>query len=163
MDEMKGKRVSDTNIDMAILMLPSDANPHGNVHGGVVMKRIDEAGGAVATRHSGGRVVTASVDRLDFLAPVFVGDILVIKASVNMVGGTSLEVGARVEAENPKTGEVRRAVSAYLTYVALDTDDKPKKVPPLILVTDEDRRRNREAKERRRVRLAGRCKCDPEE
>ena len=156
---MQGKKVSDTNIDMAIMMLPSDANPHGNVHGGVVMKRIDEAGGAVATRHSGGRVVTASVDRLDFLAPVFVGNILVIKASVNMVGSSSLEVGARVEAEDPKTGEVRRAVSAYMTYVALDENDKPKKVPPLILETEDDHRRNQEAYDRRRIRLAGRCAC----
>ncbi len=155
---MEGKRVSETNINMAALMLPQDANPHGNVHGGVVMKRIDEAAGTVATRHSGGRVVTASVDRLDFLAPVFVGNILVIKASVNLVGGTSLELGARVEAEDPKTGEVRRAVSAYLTYVALDDDNKPKKVPPLILETEEDHRRNREAQERRRLRLAERMK-----
>jgi uncharacterized protein (TIGR00369 family) len=159
---MQGKKVSETAINMAVIMMPQDANPSGNVHGGVVIKRIDEAGGVVALRHSGSRVVTASIDRLDFLRPVYVGEVLVLKASVNYVGTSSLEVGVRVEAENPRTGRVRHCVSAYLTYVALDDDAKPYPVPTLILDNGEDRRRNAEAQERRRVRLAetqkARCK-----
>jgi uncharacterized protein (TIGR00369 family) len=150
---MKSKKVSDTAIDMAVLMMPQDSNTSGNVHGGVVMKRIDEAGGVVALRHSGSRVVTASIDRLDFLRPVKVGNLLVLKASVNLVGTSSLEVGVRVEAENPRTGQVRHCVSAYLTYVALDDLARPTEVPQLVLETEEDERRNAEAMERRQVRL----------
>jgi acyl-CoA hydrolase len=139
-------------------MSPEDANPAGNVQGGVIMKLVDEAGGIVAKRHSRMNVVTASVDRIDFLHPVYIGDVLTIKASLNLVGRTSMEVGARVEAENPLTGEIRHTASAFLTYVALDDNGRPAEVPPLILETEEEKRRNKEAQARREVRLRERVK-----
>jgi acyl-CoA hydrolase len=151
---MVGKRVKDSSVTMAQMMIPLDANPAGNVHGGVVVKIIDEAAGVVAARHSRSNVVTASIDRMDFHNPVFVGDVLFFKASLNLVGKTSMEIGVRVEAENVITGVVRHAASAYLTYVALDPNGKPREVPPLILETEEERRRNGEARRRRDVRLA---------
>jgi acyl-CoA hydrolase len=126
---MEGKRVKESNVIMAQMMIPQDANPAGNVHGGVVVKIIDEAAGVVAARHSRSNVVTASIDRMDFHNPVFVGDVLFFKASLNLVGKTSMEIGVRVEAENLITGVVRHAASAYLTYVALDLSGKPREVP----------------------------------
>jgi len=155
---MDGKHIKDSAVVMAQLMIPQDANPAGNVHGGVVVKIIDEAAGAVAVRHSRTNVVTASIDRMDFHTPVFVGDLLFVKASLNYVGRTSMEIGVRVEAENLLSGEIRHAASAYLTYVALDPNGTPREVPQLILETDEERRRNREARSRRDMRLAERHK-----
>jgi uncharacterized protein (TIGR00369 family) len=151
---MEGKRVTESSVTMAQMMIPQDANPAGNVHGGVIVKIIDEAAAVVAARHSRSNVVTASIDRLNFHNPVFVGDVVFFKSSLNFVGRTSMEIGVRVEAENLITGVVRHAASAYLTYVALDADGKPCAAPPLILETDEDRRRNAGAKRRRDVRLA---------
>ena len=151
---MEGKRVSESRVIIAQAMNPENANPAGNVHGGDIMKLIDAAGGVAATRHARAHVVTASIDRLDFHHPVFIGDVLTLKASVNYVGRTSMEVGVRVEAENPLTGEVRHTGSAYLTFVSLDANKRPTPLPPLILETDEERHRNKEAEERRRMRLA---------
>lgn len=151
---MEGKRVKDSSIVMAQLMTPQDANPAGNIHGGAIMKLIDTAGGVVAFRHARMNVVTASIDRLDFHHPVYIGDLLFLKASVNYVGRTSMEVGVRVEAENLVTGEVRKTASAYLTYVALDKNGRPVPVPPLILETEDEKRRYREAEKRRERRLA---------
>jgi acyl-CoA hydrolase len=151
---MEAKRVKDSNVITAQMMIPQDANPAGNVHGGVVVKIIDEAAGVVAARHARTNVVTASIDRMDFHTPVLVGDLLFFKASLNYVGRTSMEIGVRVEAENLITGEVRRAASAYLTFVALDREGRPVPVPPLILETDEERRRNSDARARRDARLA---------
>lgn len=151
---MEGRTVADTRMVLAQSMMPHDANPMGNVHGGVIMKLIDNAAGVVAIRHARGTCVTASLDRLDFHHPVYVGDLLILKASINLVGRTSIEVGVRVEAENPRTGVVRHTASAYLTFVAIDEKGKPRPVPPLVLETDEERRRNREAVDRRQVRLA---------
>jgi uncharacterized protein (TIGR00369 family) len=150
---MQGKKVSESSLVMAQLMNPQDANPAGNVHGGVIMRLIDTAGGACAARHSRTNVVTASIDRLDFLGPVFIGDLVTCKASINMVGKTSMEIGVRVEAENLLSGETRKASSAYLTYVAMDAKARPVPVPPLILETDDDFRRNCEARMRREARL----------
>ncbi len=163
---MEGKRVGDSRVVMAQMMNPQDANPVGNVHGGVVVKIIDEAAGVVAARHARSNVVTASIDRMDFHNPVFVGDVLFFAASLNLVGRTSMEIGVRVDAENLITGVVRHAASAYLTYVALDAQGKPREVPPLILESEEEKRRNREARERREVRLAEKereagCREDP--
>ena len=163
---MQKKKVKDSKIIMAHQMLPQDANPLGNVHGGVIMRDIDTAGGVAAVRHVRGNAVTASIDRLDFMAPIYVGNLVHVRASVNMVGESSMEVGVRVEAENIFTGEVRHTASAYLTFVALDTDGKPTTVPGLILASDEEKRRNREAKDRRTVRLAEKskekkCRRDP--
>jgi acyl-CoA hydrolase len=151
-NSMEGKKVSETALLMAQLMSPQDANIAGNVHGGVVMKLIDDAGGAVAYRHARSNVVTVSIDRLSFTHPVFVGDLVTFKASINMAGTTSMDIGVRVEAENLITGEVRHAASAYLTYVALDADSKPKAVAPLILENAEQERRFRQALARRNIR-----------
>lgn len=151
---MQGKTKKETSVIIAQEMNPQDANPAGNVHGGVIMKLIDTAAGVVAKRHAGSNVVTASIDSLDFHHPVYVGDVVFFKASINYVGNTSMEVGVRVEAENPITGEVRHTASAYLTFVALDENGKPRKVPPLILETEEDKRRYKEAERRRQIRLS---------
>jgi len=155
---MKNKRPRDSAISMAILMLPEDANPAGNVHGGVIMKHIDSAAGVVAVRHAKSNVVTASIDRLDFHSPVYIGNLLTLRASINIVGHTSMEIGVRVEAEDVMTGKVRHTASAYLTYVALDGNRRPKKVSGLILETQEEIRRNREARARRASRLSERTK-----
>jgi uncharacterized protein (TIGR00369 family) len=151
---MEGKKISESRVVIAQVMNPESANPAGNVHGGDIVKLIDTAGGVAATRHARAHVVTASIDRLDFHHPVFVGDFLTLKASVNFVGKTSMEVGVRVEAENPITGETRHTGSAYLTYVALDLNKRPIQLPPLILETDADRHRNQEAANRKQTRLA---------
>lgn len=137
---------------MSHIALPEDANPSGNLHGGVILKHVDTAGGVVAMRHARANAVTASFERMDFLLPAYVGELLTIKASLNYVGRTSMEVGVRVEAENPITGEVRHTNSAYVTYVALDESGKPRPVPPLDLDTDTARRRWQEAENRRRMR-----------
>jgi acyl-CoA hydrolase len=150
---MNGKTVKETSIVVSYAVMPPDANPVGNVHGGVIMKHIDNTGGIVALRHARRFCVTASVDRLDFHNPSFIGELLTLKASLNLVGRSSMEIGVRVEAENMVSGETRHIASAYLTYVCLDDDRKPMPVPPLILETDEDRRRNRQAAERKRMRF----------
>jgi acyl-CoA hydrolase len=151
---MQGKTVRETALHMAIQMLPQDANPMGNVHGGVIMKHIDEAAGVTATRHARRPSVTASLDRLDFHNPVFVGNLLILKASVNMVGRTSMELGVRVEAEDLRTGLVRHTASAYLTFVALDDNGRPTPVPPLLMEGEDEVRRHQEALNRRQMRLA---------
>jgi acyl-CoA hydrolase len=134
----------------------TDANSAGFVHGGVVMKMCDEAAGIAAVKHSKRRVVTAAIDRMTFLHPVHVGQLLTCKASINAVWRTSMEVGVRVEAENPLTGDVRHTSTAYLTMVALDDDGRPTEVPPLEAVSPDELRREREAQTRRRNRLAER-------
>jgi len=151
---MEGKRVSESWVRMSQFMNPQDANIAGNVHGGVIMKLIDTAGGVVAVRHARSNVVTVSIDRLDFHHPVYIGDFITLFASINFVGRTSMEVGVRVEAENLVSGERRHTASAYLTFVALDANGKPTPLPPLILETEEEMRRNREGKARRETRLA---------
>ena len=157
---MNGKTVRETSVTMAQVMLPQDANPAGNVHGGVVMKLIDTAAAVVASRHARSNTVTASLDRLDFHHPVFVGDLLFLKASINMAGRTSMEIGVRVEAENFITGEVRHTSSAYLTFVALDENSRPRVVPPLVFESDDERRRNQEALMRKKMRLDQKTKED---
>jgi len=149
---MNGKRVTESMVLMAQLMTPEDANPAGNVHGGVIMKLIDNAGGTVAARHARNNVVTASIDRMNFHKPVYIGNLITLKASLNMVGTTSMEVGVRVEAEDLLTGEVWHTASAYLTYVALDSNSKPISIPPLIVENNEQTRRYQEANERRELR-----------
>ena len=146
---MDGKKGSESSVMLAQHMTPQDANNVGNVHGGVVMRLIDSAAGVVATKHARLNVVTASIDRLDFHHPSYVGDLLVLKARLNLVGRTSMEIGVRVESENIFTGEVKHTASAYLTFVALDENGKPTPLPPLLLETDEDARRNSEAAVRR--------------
>ncbi len=155
---MEGKKVRESAIELVQQMTPQDANMAGNIHGGVIMKLIDNTASIVASRHTSGNVVTASIDRLDFINPGFIGDLLRIKASLNNVGNTSMEIGVKVEAENFITGEIRHVALAYLTFVALDNELKPKKVGPLLLETEEDVRRNNEAKERLKQRKAARSK-----
>jgi len=133
-----------------------DANLAGPVHGGVVMKMCDEVAAVAAIRHCGRRVVTAGVDRMTFVDPVNVGELLGCRATVNAAWRTSMEVGVRVEAENPRTGERRHTSAAYLTMVALDDEGRPVPVPPLIAETEDERRRRREAELRRANRLAER-------
>jgi acyl-CoA hydrolase len=129
------------------------ANSAGFIHGGSVMKLADEAAGLSAIKHSHCRVVTAGVDRMTFLQPVHVGELLTLSASVNAAWRTSMEVGVRVEAENPRTGERRHTSTAYFTMVAVDGDGHPTDVPALVTETDEERRREADAQMRRRNRL----------
>jgi acyl-CoA hydrolase len=149
---MQAKRVKDSSITIVYQMTHQDANLAGNVHGGVILKNIDNTAGIVASRHANTNAVTASIDRVDFYSPVYVGDLLRLLASVNFAGNTSMEVGVRVEAENFMTGEIRHTASAYLTFVALDADGKPTHVPQLIPETDDEKRRSMEARNRRESR-----------
>ena len=131
-----------------------DANLAGNVHGGWIMKLCDDAAAIAAARHVGSRVVTAAVDGLKFRSPVHVGDLLTLRATVNAAWRTSLEVGVRVESENVERRDVRHTCTAFLTMVSLGDDEKPMPIPPLVPVTDEERRRCDEANLRREIRLA---------
>jgi len=130
-----------------------DANVSGNVFGGSILRLIDEVASIVAFRHARKNVVTASIDRMDFFSPVFIGDLLRLNASINYVHTTSMEIGVRVEAENPVSGQVRHTGTCFLTYVALDKEGKPTPVPALKLETDDEKRRWTEAEIRRGIRL----------
>jgi len=159
----QGKTVSASRSEIVEAVLPNDANPLGNMLGGRVMHLIDIAGALAATRHSNSIVVTASADYLDFRFPIRVGEWIVLKSSVNRVFKTSMEVGVKVFSENILTGERKHTSSAYVTFLAIDQERTPHAVPPLILETETDRRRYREAGERRRYRLAMRHKeLEPE-
>lgn len=149
---MKTRTVGQTKTIVSQLMLPTDANPSGQVHGGAIMKLVDTVGGVVAMRHSRLRAVTARMDEMSFLHPVFVGDLLILKASVNNVGRTSMEVGVRVEAENLRTGVVTHTASAYMLYVALDDEGKPTEVPRLVAETEDEVRRKAAARRRKAAR-----------
>ncbi len=150
------KRAADSASQLVKWMGITDANSAGYVHGGMVMKLCDEAAGIAAVRHCGGRVVTAAMDRMTFMHPVNVGDLVTCRSRVNAVWRTSMEVGVRVEAEDPRTGEVTHTSTAYLTMVALDEDGQPTAVPPLLVEDETERRRQREAELRRANRLAER-------
>ncbi len=147
------KRVRDSEIVLHHFMMPEHANPLGNVHGGIIMKFVDEAGGLCAMRHAQRPSVTIAIDSMTFHSPVHVGDLVMFYARVNYVGRTSMEVGVRVVAENPITGEKTHTNSAFLVYVALDERGKPTKVPRLVLETDEERRRWEAAQARQNQRL----------
>jgi acyl-CoA hydrolase len=133
-----------------------DANSAGFVHGGMIMKMCDEAAGIAAVKHSRRRAVTAAIDRMTFLHPVHVGELVTCRASVNAAWRTSMEVGVRVEAENPLTGNSRHTSTAYLTMVALDDEGRPTQIPPLEAQSPVEQRRFREADLRRRNRLSER-------
>jgi uncharacterized protein (TIGR00369 family) len=148
------RRVSDSQTTLAVAMNPADANPLGDIHGGVIMKLMDEAGGICAIKHARRPTVTVAVDSITFLSPVHVGDLVTLSASVNWLGRTSIEVGIRVEAENVLTGEVTHTNSAYAVYVALDDAGRPTPVPPLIVETKSERRRWEEGAHRQEHRLA---------
>jgi uncharacterized protein (TIGR00369 family) len=155
---MPGKRVKDSQVTLHHFMLPQHANPLGNVHGGVIMRLVDEAAGLCAMRHAQRPAVTIAIDSMTFYSPVRVGELVTLNASLNWVGHTSMEVGVRVVAENPLTGERTHTNSAYLVFVALDDEGHPIKVPSLILETDEERRRWAEAEARQQRRLEQRAK-----
>jgi acyl-CoA hydrolase len=148
-----------SRCEMTQIVMPGHTNgAAGVLFGGVMMQWIDVCAGVSAIRHAGGAVVTASIDRLDFLIPVRLGDIVVLRSRVNYVRRTSMEVGCRVETEDPATLTRRYTTKAYLTFVAIDADGKPRPIKPLELPTDDDRRRFAEAEERRvrRLEAAGR-------
>ena len=135
------------------IVLPGLTNVHGTIFGGMLMQWIDIAAGVAAGRHAGGAVVTASMDRLHFLTPVHLGEVVTLQAQVNFAARTSMEVGVRVFAEGRPGQPRRQATRAYLTFVAVDEAGRPREVPPLVLVTADDRRRCRDAGRRRAVRL----------
>ena len=142
---MEGKKISESMVILSLVMQPQDANPAGNIHGGVIMKLIDNAAGVVALRHARSNAVTASIDRLDFHYPVYVGDLVTLTASLNMTGRTSMEIGVRVESENMITGKTHHTASAYLTFVALNKDGKSLEVAPLILESATEKRRHKDS------------------
>jgi uncharacterized protein (TIGR00369 family) len=148
------KTVSDSRIQIAQLMQPEHANNLGNVHGGWIMKLVDEAGALACMRHSQRRVVTVAIDSMVFRHPIKIGDLVLLTAEVTDVGRTSMEVEVQVKAENPITREKTHTNTAYLVYVALDDDGRPVRVPPLIAETDEEKRRQLDAQRRQAHRLA---------
>ncbi|MGA2611037.1 MAG: acyl-CoA thioesterase [Terriglobia bacterium] len=154
MGNQKAKTVADSVTEMVEMVLPNDANTLGNILGGKVMHLMDIAGAISARRHCRSLLVTASVDNLDFVHPIKIGQLIVLRAFVTRTFNTSLEVEVNVFLEDCLTGERRQTSSAFLTYVAVDQDGRPKKVPPIVPVTAEEKRRFREALERRHRRLA---------
>lgn len=149
---MEPKPVRASEVTFARTMTQLDANLIGNVHGGVIMHEVDVAAGTAAARHAGRVCVTAAIDELSFLQPVHIGDVLIVRARVNDVGRTSLEVGVRVEAEPWQGGARRHTTSAYLVMVCLDEHSRPAQVPPLIVESDDERRRQNQAQVRRQIR-----------
>ncbi|MGH2835364.1 MAG: acyl-CoA thioesterase [Solirubrobacteraceae bacterium] len=153
---MEAKAPSESMTVLAQWMGIADANASRDIHGGTIMKLVDEAAGAASVRHSRRRTVTASMDRMSFLVPIKIGQLVTFTATVNAAWNTSMEVGVRVEAEDPRTGVVQHASTAYLTFVALDDEGRPAKVHPLRPQTADEERRMREAEIRRKHRLAER-------
>jgi acyl-CoA hydrolase len=153
---MKPKRVADSQVVISRLMEPGDANLLGNVHGGILMKLVDEVGGIAAARHAQRPVVTVAIDSVTFISPIRVGDLVVLTATLTWVGRTSMEVKVHVEAENLFTGERTHTNSAYVVFVALDENGRPNEVPRLIAETAEQRRRMIEADVRQAQRLGRR-------
>jgi acyl-CoA hydrolase len=153
---MDAKAAADSRAEISHLMGVIDANTHGNIFGGTIMKFADEAAALAAVKHSRQRVVTVGMDRMDFLVPIYVGELVTFRATVNAAWRTSMEVGVRVEAENAMTGSRRHTNTAYLTMVALDDGGDPAPIPPLLALTPTETRRMREAELRRANRLAER-------
>lgn len=156
--ELPGKAVADSAVELATLVEVADTNPMGNIHGGVIMKLADQAAAAAAIRHSGRICVTAAIDHLDFRSAVHVGDMVVLKASVHYAHRSSMEVGVRIEAERLQTGERTHVASATLIFVALDERCKPVAVPPVLAQTPEEQRRYDKARRRHEERVAERAR-----
>ena len=150
---MEAKPAAASHVTLVRQMEIPDANLAGNVHGGEIMRMVDTAAGIAAAKHCGGLAVTAAMDEMSFLEPVYIGDVVTVKASVNEAFTSSMEVGVRVEAENVRTGQRVHTSSAYLVYVALDENGKPRQVPPLVAETTEEEQRKKEAAVRRETRL----------
>lgn len=149
-----GKPASESRVEVTHLVMPGDANSLGSAFGGMIMQWTDLAAGMAAMRHARLPVATASVDQLTFLAPVRIGHIAILHAQVTAAFTTSMEVGVEFLTEDPRTGVRRKCCDAYLTFVALGPEGKPTPVPPLLAVTEEERRRERDARVRREARLA---------
>jgi len=156
MPDLTAKLASGSRVEMTQLVMPGDGNVLGTAFGGRIMQWVDLAAAMAAQRHCRTPVVTASIDKLDFLAPVRLGHLAIIRAQVNAVFGTSMEVGAEVLDENPITGERLKCCDAFLTFVSLGADGRPTRAPPLLTGSEEEARRVREAQARREVRLAER-------
>jgi acyl-CoA hydrolase len=150
--DMMPRPVSASQTTMTELMMPHMANTLGNVFGGVILSLIDRVAAVAAIRHAGGPCVTVSVDQVDFREPIHVGELVVARASVNFVGRTSLEIGVRIEAEHVPSGRRRHTNSCYVTFVAIDTDERPRPVAPIVPETDEQKRRHADAQARRALR-----------
>ena len=150
------KSPSESNADVIVRMFPSDANPAGNVFGGEILKHIDMVAGIVAQRHSQSNAVTVSMDSVNFLKPVYVGNVLKLNARINYVHNSSMEIEISVEAEDIVTGIRTITGTAFVTFVALDSKGKPMKVPQLTLQTDEDRKKFEEGKLRMQKRIKNR-------
>ena len=153
MNNLEEKRVSDSRVDTVFTVLPEDTNMYGNLFGGKLVEWTDRTGSIVAGRHARKNVVTANIDNMSFLEPIKLGDIVILKAWINYVGTTSMEVQVDVYAEKISTGKMALASRAYLTYVAIDENNKPVPVPRLKLETDEEIKRFKEAEERKKIRL----------
>jgi acyl-CoA hydrolase len=149
---LSARTVRESQSQMAEVVLPNDANPLGNLLGGRLMHLIDIAGAIAAHRHSHSHVVTASMDHIDFRMPVKIGDLLILKSSVNRAFNTSMEVGVKCWVENYISGNTRHVASAYLTFVAVDEHGHRKPVPPLVAETEEEKRRYEDAGRRRELR-----------
>lgn len=147
------KSVSESATTLSVVMMPQDANHYGNVHGGTILKLLDEAAYATATRHSHSNVVVASVERMDFCAPVHVGDIIILDARLVYVGRSSMDVKVEVVTEKLKTGERLYVGTAYVALVALDARGKPKSAPKLTVKTREEKKEMWEAQKRRKLRV----------
>lgn len=150
------RRVRDSQVSLALVMGPTDANLYGNVHGGVIMKLVDEAGAIAAARHAQRPVVTVVIDSMTFISPVHVGNLLRLEAAVNWTGHSSIEVGVHVQAEDILTGAQTHTNTAYCVYVALGDDGRPAAIPPLHVESDDERRRFDEGALRQQIRLARR-------
>jgi uncharacterized protein (TIGR00369 family) len=146
------KRIADSRVTLSALMGPQDSNGHGNVHGGVIMKMVDEAGALVAMRHARTPVVTVTVDSMRFMKPIYLGNLVMCNAELTYVGRTSMEVRVEVISEHPLSGNSTRTNMAYLVYVALDENGYPTSVPDLIYETAEEQTRADEARERQAYR-----------
>ena len=149
---MSKKTVLNSQVVMHELVLPNETNVHGNIFGGKVMYYMDMCAAMSAYKHARKPVVTASVDRLNFLAPAKMGDIVIFKSSVNYTSNSSMEVGVRIESENPLTGEIKHTASAYLTFVALNQNNKPTSIEPIITESEDDVRRYNSGKKRYEIR-----------
>jgi len=152
-DSLTPKPMRTSRVTISQLMHPEHANLLGNVHGGWIMKLVDEAGALACMRHARQKVVTVAMDSMTFRQPIKIGDLIILNAEVTYTGRTSMEAEVQVLAENPVTGERTYTNNAYLVYVALDDEGKPTSVPPLIAETDDEKRKTEQAKERQERRL----------
>src|SRR5512138_1213881 len=157
-DAHSPRTMSASRIQIAQLMQPEHANTQGNVHGGWIMKLVDEAAALAAMRHAGHRAVTVAMDRMVFRQPIFIGNLVILEAMVTYAGRTSMEIEVDVVAENPITRQRNHTNTAFLVYVAIDDQGKPTEIPPLVAETPEEQARMEAAKARQQARLAQRVK-----